>query len=191
MNLRPILYKIGLNEKEANIYLACLEHGPETITNIARLSGCKRSTLYYIIEGLLKKVFLIVVRRKQKTLYDAEKPKKLLTAIRARERELEQLLPELESIRRSHHPIPYVEIYEGEESIRNVYDEIYSYINNKNEVCFLTSINDLKAYAPYTLDNYFAKLKSLKNYKVRELIYDDEHGKKYLSDLRKRGFKHP
>ena len=74
MNIKPIMYKLGFNEKEVSVYLACLEHGPETITIIARYSGCKRSTLYTIIEGLLRKGFLVLVRKKQKTLYDAEKP---------------------------------------------------------------------------------------------------------------------
>jgi len=191
MNIRPILQKIGLNEKETDIYLACLKYGPETITNIARHSGCKRSTLYYLMEGLLQRGFVIIVRRSRKTLYDAEKPKKLLTTIRAREQELVQLLPELELIQHSRHSIPNVEIYEGEESVSSVYDEIYSAINSKDEVCFLTSIRDLKEYAPHALDHYLAKLHSLKEYKVRELIYDDKYGVEYVQELRRESFLHP
>ena len=190
MNIKPIMYKLGFNEKEVSVYLACLEHGPETITIIARYSGCKRSTLYTIIEGLLRKGFLVLVRKKQKTLYDAEKPKKLMTALRAREHELERALPELEQIRNARLHVPSLEMYEGEDGIRNVYDDIYSAIGRTQEVCFLTSVQDLKTHAPFVLENYFSTIKQLKEYRVRELIFDDEAGRTYVKELRTHGFEH-
>ncbi len=191
MNLEPVLSKLGFNEKEAAVYLACLENGPETITNISKYSRTKRSTLYHIIEGLLRKGFIVLVRKKHKTLYDAEKPRKLLTAIRAREQELERLLPEFDRIRNVHTHMPSLELYEGEEGIRNTYDDIYHSISNTSEVCFLTSIQDLKMYAPFVLENYVSRIKQLQKYRVRELIYDDEAGRKYVKELRSQGFKHP
>ena len=190
MNSYPLLQRLGLNKKEADVYLICLEHGPESMTTIARLTNHKRSTLYNVVEGLLKKGFVVLMRRNGRTLYDAEKPRKLLTALRAREREFEELLPEFEKIRDTKQSLPRVEIYEGEEAIRNVYDTIYASFDTKKEICFLTSIGDLQRYASFALDSYVVEMQK-KNYQIRELILDDEAGRRYIRKLKEKYAKHP
>ncbi len=189
MDIKATLQKIGLSKKEADIYLTCLEYGPTTITNIARLSGYKRPTLYNLMEGLLQKGFVIIVRRNSKTYYDVEKPKRLLTVLHAREKELEQALPELEIIKNRKQPLPEVEIYDADEAIKNLYDDIYNQLNSRTETCFLTSISDLKTYAPHILESYMSKIKN-KNYIIRELIFDDEQGCKYAKEMKALNIKH-
>ncbi len=188
MDINPLLHKLGFTEKETIVYLACLEHGPETISNLARLSGLKRPTLYNLVRDLLAKGFLILIRRNKKTLYDAEKPKKLLTSIRARANELEQCLPELEAIRNKAQEEPNIQIYESSEAVKNLYDQIYDYLNTTNEVCFFTSIEDITQNLPQVLNAYFAKIR--KNHKVRELIPDNSAGKKYAKILRAKKLNH-
>jgi len=190
MDIKNILEKIGFNKKESDIYLVCLKHGPESITNIARLAGYKRSTLYNLIEGLSRKGFLVLIRRNKRTYYDATKPRKLLTVLRAKERELEKLMPELEKIKTSKRIIPQIKIYETEENIRDLYDEIYNSFSIKEEVCFLTSISDLEKYAPFVLKNFNTASEKNKNYKIRELIFADEAGKKYVRNSKKKKVKH-
>jgi len=190
MDFKATLEKIGLNKKEADIYLTCLEHGPETISNIARLSGYKRPTLYNIIHELLVKGYIILIRRNKKTYYDIVKPKKLLTTLRAREKELEQALPELDAIKRKKQSLPDVQIYEEDNAIKNLYDDIYDQLNAKHETCFLTSVTDAQNYAPFILQAYFVKISKNPNYKIRELIFDDEGGKKYVKELLAKKIKH-
>lgn len=190
MNLRPVLFKLGLNKKEVDVYLILLEHGPETISTVARLANHKRSTLYNVMEGLLRKGLVVLVRRNGRTLYDAEKPKKLLVALRARERELEELLPILEKIRNTKEPLPQVEVYDGEEAIRNVYDTIYASFERKKEVCFLTSIGDLQRYAPFALESYLTKMQE-KDYRIRELILDGGAGRRYVRKVKEKKIRHP
>jgi sugar-specific transcriptional regulator TrmB len=190
MNIRPILHKIGMTEKEADIYLACLEHGPDTISNIARQAGYKRPTVYNIMEQLLRDGFVVLIRRNRRTLYDAERPRKLLTGIRARERELEQLMPDLEDLRNAKKEIPQVEVYESGEAVKLLYDEIYDSFNTKNEICFLTSVGDMMKNIPDALDAYVAKVTAGKGYKVRELIFNDEQGRHYVKQLKQRGVSH-
>ncbi len=190
MNIKPILQKIGLSQKEVDIYLTCLEHGPETITNLARLSGYKRSTLYNMVEKLLRDGFIILIRRHKRTLYDAEKPRKLLISLRARERELEQLMPQLEEIRNTKKEITNVETYESPEAVKILYDEIYDSFNYKEEVCFLTSMRDLFKNLPEVVDAYLAKIEGQANYKIRELIFNDEDGRRYVKLLRGKDVSH-
>jgi sugar-specific transcriptional regulator TrmB len=191
MNIRGTLEKLGLNKKQADVYLACLEHGPVSMTLLAERSGYRRSTLYNIVADLLRKDYVILIRRNRRTLYDAERPKKLLTTIRARQRELEVLLPELERIRDAKQPLPRVEIYETETAVRHVYDEVYDFLNQKTEACFMTSVGDFYKTAPTLLNGFVAKFRLGKDYKVRELIYNDEDGRRYVRAMRERGVTHP
>lgn len=190
MDIKSILEKIGLNKKETDIYLTYLKHGPESITNIARLSGYKRSTLYNLVESLLKKGFLVLIRRNKRTYYDATKPRKLLAILHAKERELEKLMPELEKVKTSKRIIPQIKVYETEENIRDLYYEIYSSFNTKEEVCFLTSVSDLEKYAPFALKSFRVALEKNKKYKIRELIFADKAGRSYVRNSKKRKVKH-
>ena len=49
------LVEIGLNEKEAKVYLASLELGQSAVQGISSRSGVNRATTYFIIEGLTAK----------------------------------------------------------------------------------------------------------------------------------------
>ena len=55
MEITEDLKTLGLNQKEASIFLASLELGPATISDIARRSNIKRTTVYNLIEPLLQK----------------------------------------------------------------------------------------------------------------------------------------
>lgn len=190
MSLTTIFEKIGLTKKESDTYLATLEYGPATITEIARLTGHKRSTLYNVTHDLLQKGIIVLTRRNSRTLYDAEKPKKLLTMLQTRQREFEGLLPKLDAIRNTKQLVPGVGVYEGEEALKSVYGEIYTSLSVKNETCFLTSIKDLQMHAPFALDEYIRTAQG-KNFKVRELILNDDQGRRYVKNLRSRNMKHP
>ena len=190
MSGKSMLEKIGFSKKEADTYLATLEYGPATITDIARVTGHKRSTLYNVTRDLLQKGAIVLSRRNGRTLYDAEKPKKLLTMLQTRERELENFLPMLDAVRNTKQSVPEVQIYEGEEALKNIYNDIYNSLNFRNETCFLTSISDLQIRAPFALDEYLRTIQG-KNFNVRELILDDDQGRRYVRNVRGRNMKHP
>jgi hypothetical protein len=154
------------------------------------MSGYKRSTLYNIVERLLQEGYLVLLRRNRRTLYDAERPRKLLTSLRARERELELLLPELDAIRNAKKEIPEVQVFESQESVTILYDEIYDSFNSKEEFCFLTSIGDLSKNLPVSMNGYVTKVLDKKNYKIRELVFDDDAGRRHVRHLRDSGATH-
>ena len=54
MELYQQLKQLGLEEKQAKIYLASLELGPDTAQNIAYKASLKRPTTYVILEELIK-----------------------------------------------------------------------------------------------------------------------------------------
>lgn len=49
------LKQLGFSDKEAKVYMASLELGPDTAQEIAKKAGVNRTTTYVIIEKLIKK----------------------------------------------------------------------------------------------------------------------------------------
>ena len=57
MEIQDVLKSIGLDDKEARVYMALLELGTATVHPIANKAEIKRPTTYLILEQLLKKRF--------------------------------------------------------------------------------------------------------------------------------------
>jgi sugar-specific transcriptional regulator TrmB len=155
-NLRLVktLEFIGFSEKEVLVYLALLELGKGTVTQISRKAGINRPTGYHVLASLEVKELVRVSGKEPKQEYVAESPdqiEKLLTKkIKSEEeyiREARKIIPELKSM----HNVsdrPKVLFYEGKEGLEKVYEDT------------LTSHEEIRAYATYddmsaTLPGYF------------------------------------
>lgn len=90
--------QFGLNDKEANIYLACLRLGPSSVQVIAEAAGIHRVSAYDILEKLMEKGFAVEVRKNGKRLIKASDPEIIRETIRTRERIFTGLIPELKAI---------------------------------------------------------------------------------------------
>lgn len=119
------LQKLGLNEKEAKVYLAALELGYAPAQNIAKKSGINRATTYFIIDGLIKKGFITQIDKDKKTFFAAEDPKSLGAIIDRKTREIKEAqdvfksaLPQLEAIYNLSIEKPKIRYYEGLEGIQ-------------------------------------------------------------------------
>ncbi len=121
----------GLDEKESVAYMALLELGEATMSELVKKSELKRSTLYFIIEALHKKRLVSIVKKGKKTVYTAEDPKRLLEQADENRRNLEYSMPELLSIANNIVKKPKVRFFEGEEGIKEVYRDILRYPDQK------------------------------------------------------------
>ncbi len=89
------LRKLGLKEKEVNVYLAALELGFSSVQNIAKKAVISRPTAYEIIKELIGKGLMREVRRRgttqgERTFFAAESPDNLLGLLRVQKREIEE-----------------------------------------------------------------------------------------------------
>lgn len=191
MTIETTLDKLGFSDKEIAIYTSCLQLGPASMTEISNKAAIKRPTAYLIVESLIKRGLVSIVRKQHKTLYAVERPKKILTILRQQERALEHTLPELEALYNSPKHKPKIRIYEGIEGVRTVYDEIYASLSRKEEVLFITNVDDLVKYAPFTVEYFVSKLAKVKKFKIRELNTGNQAGlQHYHSTKNKRGPDH-
>ena len=72
--LPTTLHTLGFSTKEATVYVALLELGTGTVTQIARKAGINRTTGYDILDSLAAKGIVNVTGKEPKQEYAAEPP---------------------------------------------------------------------------------------------------------------------
>ncbi len=125
-----ILTKLGLSEKEAKIYKAALESGPETVQKIARKAEITRTSAYLHLKSLMKKGLINNNVRDKKTYFYAEPPENLLTLVDLRKKEtlelsseLQKLLPQLRSLFETNEERPRVHFFEGKTGLEDMIND--------------------------------------------------------------------
>lgn len=130
MNLENDLKTIGLEEKEAKVYLAALELGPSSIQRITNKSNIKRSTVYEMIKNLKKQNLISETTKGKRRIFIASEPENLKRKIKDKEQLLNEILPELKSINNTNSIKPKITFYEGKEGIQEIYNNT---LNSKNK----------------------------------------------------------
>src|SRR3990170_1200323 len=128
--LEKILEDLGLSEKEAKIYLACLELGESAPAEIAKHAGINRATTYVIAEKLVKDGLMSQLEKDKKTYFIAENPEQLLRLLRKqeqdiknKEQEFQKYLPELKTIFDTAGERPKVRFFEGKEGLKAIQED--------------------------------------------------------------------
>jgi HTH-type transcriptional regulator, sugar sensing transcriptional regulator len=118
---------LGLSNKEARVYLACLRIGPSSVQNIADESGIKRVTTYVILESLVGLGLVSQTTKGKKTYFIAEDPINLERLIDRRQQELKeqkqnfnQILPELHGLKLKPKDAPTVKFYDSTDGIKTI-----------------------------------------------------------------------
>ncbi len=189
MDIETTLSRIGLSKKAVKVYLACLQLGISTMTEIAKEANLKRPTTYLVVEELLVKGFVTLQKKGAKNYYAPESPKKLHNLIQFRAREIEQLLPELEALYNEPKEKPSIKVYKGREALKTVYDELYESFVSRKEVLAYTSIGDLEKHMPEAISEIVKCFKRNNDYVFRELNVDDEAGRRHAKRMKKTGAK--
>ena len=141
LDLQKSLEFIDFSEKEVLVYLALLELGKGTVTQISKKAGINRPTGYHVLSSLESKELVKVSGKEPKQEYVAESPdqiekllQKKIENDKAFINEAKKIIPELKSI----HNVtdrPKVFFYEGREGMEKVYEDT------------LTSHEPIRAYA--------------------------------------------
>lgn len=131
MKLAKKLEEVGLNKKEAILYVALLELGEANLQTIANKAKLKRTTVYDIIKILKEKGLLSTSKRGKRNYYYAENPRVIKTIFEEKINKLEGALPELLSIANLIEKKPKIQFFEGIEGIKNVYRDTLEYKDSK------------------------------------------------------------
>lgn len=115
------LNQIGLSDKESTIYLLALELGSTTILNISKHTVINRSTIYTVIESLLKRGLMSVEIKGFKKRYIAESPDRLEFIFEQKKKQLLKAIPFLNELYQHDSNQSFIRYYEGIEAIKMLY----------------------------------------------------------------------
>jgi len=136
MKFEEILSLFGLKKHQISIYVACLELGFATASQIAKKAGIARPYFYDLIVDLINNGFVLQTIKGKQKLYSALNPEKLKDKELEKLKIIEEALPELKSIYNCSSDNPKVFFYEG----RNGLDEVYNdTLKHKGEIVAFTT----------------------------------------------------
>ena len=176
-----ILKKLGLTEKEAKIYLACLELGTGTVVKISRKAEITRGSTYDVLEEMLDKGYVSKLHKDKHMVFSAVDPEILMKNYKDRLRDFEMALPELKGLFNQYSSRPKVRYFEGLDGIKRVYEDT---LTATTEILNYSNTHEILSHWPTYNDDYVS-LRTQKSIFLRGIAPSDEYGKKLIKDDRK------
>lgn len=187
VKLTNILTDIGLEEREARVYLATLELNQSTVLPIATKAGIKRTYTYDILESLQKKGLVAYVEQKGRRRYSAEDPAKLEEMLKTKLQSFRDVLPEIRTIYNRSTNKPKVRFYEGADAVKPLYEELAhtkEYASLASPDHFIDLLGD--QYIHYLTKNIIkngTRGRELFTHSYTEIFFENEY-KKPLQEIR-------
>lgn len=142
-----LLQKLGLDEKQVQVYLALLKSGPAPVRKIALDAKINRGTTYEILKDLLQIGVVSYYHEDQHKHFVCEDPSVLEKVLDAQRQsilstteELQNVLPELRSMHAKGDEKPVVRYYEGGRGVKTILEDLIAVI----------TAADVKEYAVYS-----------------------------------------
>lgn len=158
------LMSLGLKDKQASVYLSCLQLGPSPAQHIAKKADVVRATTYVILEELMALGLVTKYKEGKKTMFSAEAPRQLLRLLEKQEEEiqekqndLEQILPELQMLTKAAGDKPSVRYFEGKEGLRAIRQEIIMYTRSEDILYNFTPMDHLRGVFAREEDTYYTQ----------------------------------
>ncbi len=139
MHLRAVIEQLGYSPHEVAVYLAALELGGSTVTEIAAKAKLPRTTVNLVIRSLQKKGLMNAFLKQRRQIWAAENPEKLVIALKESEAALKIVLPELQSLRHDTGVKPTVRTYGGAQEIRQIMNDI---LESKHHISAMLAWDD-------------------------------------------------
>jgi sugar-specific transcriptional regulator TrmB len=189
MNIQESLQNLGLNDKQAKVYMALLELGQVTAYAVAERSGLKRPTVYVILEELRQKGLVLKIPHVKKQLFSAKPPDEFFGEAEERLRIARRALPELLAMT-SGAKKPKTLYYEGEKGVRDFLDYGLEKVAGNEFVGFYAHAENISKELLSIVDEYNLKLKR-KNIGIRgiapehpTLAYYRKQDKEYKRNMK-------
>ena len=187
MNIKQVLKNLSLKEVETDVYLAALELGSATASQISLKSKVERTYIYDIAKALQKKGLMSITFQKKKKLFVAKSPDELKKLQEENLKNLQDVLPELKSIQRVPGEKPKISYYEGIDGMETVLLDSMEY---KGEIKGFTTSQWLTK-ADKRFEKKITKIRVERNIPTRfigpvskEMQYLQKTDKKYLREIK-------
>lgn len=180
MALQNTLRDLGLEEKETKIYLALLELGEATVLAVSKKADIKRPTAYIVLRALEEKGFVSRIFKGKKLFFTTQHPRKLITEAELRLKEVQEAVPQLESLFHREEGKPRIMLYESKDKLDQAYDEAFL---AKGEVLFIDTHQ--LSYEIFTRTfKKFEYVTLSPEFRIREILDDSEASRKFAERVR-------
>ncbi|MDA1208877.1 MAG: hypothetical protein O2904_02485 [bacterium] len=182
-SVRSLLKQIGMDEKQAEIYLALLSLKSAKASAVAKLAKQSRSHVYIILRELEEMGLVSEVEQGNVLRFIAEPPERLLSFLKDRERkfrDLQQLvqgaMPALNAMTSAYAGSPRVTVLKGLDGMKQVYRDILT----REYVGIYNAQASIDTFGDNIVTMLFGKQATLKG---RDLIVNNEGAEQYLLDV--------
>ncbi|MBI4053715.1 MAG: helix-turn-helix domain-containing protein [Candidatus Doudnabacteria bacterium] len=174
MESGEVLKTVGLSQKEASVYLALMELGAASVDAVAKKAGTKRPTTYLVLDDLQRRGLVSLVPGRKKSLYQAESPETIVSDLYKKQELVKRFLPEFLALYNVKKEKPKVQLFEGKEGVRQVYQKIFE----AGEVWFFGTVQELMKIYPEGLQAFVAATRDQKLH-VRDFLTRSDEDLKY------------
>lgn len=136
MNINQALQQLNLKKAEIDFYLANLQLGQATASQISRKAKIERTYIYDLAKTLQRKNLIYVTFLKGKKQFVAKSPDELKELQESRLKSLNEILPQLKSLQRTRGERPKISFYEGIEGLEQA---IFDAMQYKGEIVGFTT----------------------------------------------------
>lgn len=170
---KNILEKLGFNTDESRTYLALIELGPASISDIVRKAGIHRPTVYQALPNLIDRGLVSVMPKGKYKQYVPESPERLEKLLVELEDDFNVEIHALQESFAARGRKPVVKFSEGDKAIKDLFsDAIHSL--KKNDVYYRYSSALTLARKKY-LPHDYRQVRDRKG--LERYIISDESGK--------------
>jgi len=142
MNLHKTLQTYGLTNKQAKVYLACLELGSASVQKIALKAELARSTVYEVLEILRQQSLVSTFMKKKVRYFTAQDPDQVIRLAQNKVDSLKDSLPQFNAIVGQSKNRSTVRFYQGKEGMKIILEEV---LDEANEVLSFATAEDILA----------------------------------------------
>jgi sugar-specific transcriptional regulator TrmB len=170
-SLTLVLKNIGLTEKEAKVYLACLKNGTSVVSTIAQSAGINRVTTYDILEKLKVRGLVSYFTKRKVSYFTGLKPEIVVEQYEKKTSDLRSALPAFKRLlgQTSH---PRIRYFEGIEGIKAIYADT---LTSKTEILNYSNSKEIRKNWP-TYDKDYVEKRAKKRVFLRGICLKDREG---------------
>ena len=120
-----VFTQAGMSKKEAAIYVALLDKGVLTLSDISKETHINRPALYTLLPKMQRDGVVSQVQKQKRIYYQAESPARILEAFKAQSTEVATQIAEIAQTHTAHvADKPVIKYFEGMKGVTFVFDDI-------------------------------------------------------------------
>lgn len=175
--LLTALQERGMSDKEAKIYLTTLELWSAPASSIARKSGIKRVTAYFLLKEMEKKWLASSLEKEGVLYFHVVSPKTLQRSLETKASSFKEHIPALLAATDTYNNKPKIEYYDGMSWIKTMYELL---LESQTGICSFVWYNETNPQLHDYLMNEFLPQRVQKQIFAQVILSPSEANEHYV-----------